>query len=37
MRFWIIRRRKKALEVLPSGLGIFQNSLTIFNSWGYRT
>jgi hypothetical protein len=29
MRFWILRRRKKAIEVLPSGLGIFQNSLTI--------
>jgi len=29
MRFWIIGRRKKAIEVLPSGLGIFHNSLTI--------
>lgn len=29
MRFWVIRRRKKPLEVLPSGLVIFQNSLTI--------
>ncbi len=29
MRFWIVRRRKKAIEVLPSRLGIFQNSLTI--------
>jgi hypothetical protein len=29
VRFWIIGRRKRNLEVLSSGVGIFQNSLTI--------
>jgi hypothetical protein len=29
MRFWVVRRQKKVLEVLPSGLGVFLNTLTI--------